>query len=214
MTRLPHPPPWLRAVPGLRWPWLLAVCGVCAAAAWLAAATGTEDSLPFLLLLAPMLPLLWVAASYGGRADPFAPVIRTTPAGGLRLLMLRTGVVLSVCLPLLLAAAVAGVGVSAWAAAWLVPSLALTLVTLVLGSYIGCLPAAWVTSGAWLMMIAAVARLSMREDGRVSSLRTVLLNVLKNLLDGGAQCVWGAVSGLLSALLVLRRHSFNDLRSR
>ncbi|MER6563411.1 hypothetical protein ABT300_37950 [Streptomyces sp. NPDC001027] len=214
MTRLPHPPPWLRAVPGLRWPWLLAVSGVCAAAAWLAAAAGAEDSLPFLLLLAPMLPLLWVAASYGGRADPFAPVIRSTPAGGLRLLMLRAGVVLAVCLPLLLAAAVAGVGVSAWAAAWLVPSLALTLVTLVLGSYIGCLLGAVVTSGAWLVMIAAVARLSMREDGRVTSVRTVLLNVLENLLDGGAQCVWGAASGLLSALLVLRRHSFNDLRSR
>lgn len=161
-----------------------------------------------------MLPLIWVAASYGGRADPFAPVIRSTPAGGLRLLMLRTGVVLAICLPLLVVAAMAGVGVSAWAAAWLVPSLGLTLVTLLLGSYIGCLLAAGVTSGTWLVIITAVAHLSMRQDGRVSSFRTVLLNVLKNVLDGGAQFVWGAASGLLSALLVLRRHSFNDLRSR
>ncbi|WP_406368979.1 zf-HC2 domain-containing protein [Streptomyces sp. NBC_00647] len=214
MIRVPHPPPWLRAVPGLRWPWLLAVTGVCAAGAWLAATAGAEDSLPVLLLLAPVLPLIWVAASYGGRADPFAPVIRSTPAGGLRLLMLRTGVVLAICLPLLVVAAMAGVGVSAWAAAWLVPSLGLTLVTLLLGSYIGCLLAAGVTSGTWLVIITAVAHLSMRQDGRVSSFRTVLLNVLKNVLDGGAQFVWGAASGLLSALLVLRRHSFNDLRSR
>ncbi|MET9896651.1 hypothetical protein ABZZ47_42085 [Streptomyces sp. NPDC006465] len=214
MIPVPHPPPWLRAVPGLRWPWLLAVTGVCAAGAWLAATADAEDSLPVLLLLAPVLPLIWVAASYGGRADPFAPVIRSTPAGGLRLLMLRTGVVLAICLPLLVVAAMAGLGVSAWAAAWLVPSLGLTLVTLLLGSYIGCLLAAAVTSGTWLVIITAVAHLSMRQDGRVSSFRTVLLNVLKNVLDGGAQFVWGAASGLLSALLVLRRHSFNDLRSR
>lgn len=213
MMSLPQPPPWLRAVPGLRWPWLLAVTGVCSAAAWLAATAGEEDSLPFLLLLAPLLPLIWVAASYGGRADPFAPVIRSTPAGGLRLLMLRTGVVLAICLPLLLVAAVTGVGVSPWAAAWLVPSLTLTLVTLILGSYIGCTLGAVVTSGTWLLVIAAIARLSMRQDGKVSSHGTVLLNVLKNLLDGGAQFVWGVASGVLGALLVLRRHSFNDLRS-
>ncbi|MFJ7336302.1 hypothetical protein ACIQUU_24045 [Streptomyces sp. NPDC101116] len=213
MMPLPQPPPWLRAVPGLRWPWLLAVSGVCSAAAWLAAAAGEEDSLPFLLLFAPLLPLLWVAVSYGGRADPFAPVIRSTPAGGLRLLMLRTGVVLGVCCPLLLVAALAGVGVSPWAAAWLVPSLALTLVTLVLGSYIGCTLGAVSTSGTWLLVIAALARLSMRQDGKVSSYHAVLLNVLKNLLDGGSQFVWGVASGVLGALLVLRRHSFNDLRS-
>lgn len=46
MIRVPHPPPWLRAVPGLRWPWLLAVTGVCAAGAWLAATAGAEDSSP------------------------------------------------------------------------------------------------------------------------------------------------------------------------
>ncbi|MFG2311548.1 hypothetical protein ACGFS9_23225 [Streptomyces sp. NPDC048566] len=214
MIPLPHLHPWVRAVPGLRWPWLLAVTGVCAAGAWLAATAGAEDSLPFLLLLAPVLPLTWVAVSYGGRADPFAPVIRSTPAGGLRLLMLRTGVVLAICLPLLTAAAVAGAGVSAWAAAWLVPSLGLTLLTLLLGSYIGCPLAAAVTSGTWLVLITAIAQLSMRRDGRVTSFRTVLLNVLQNVLDGGAQFVWGAASGVVSALLVLRRHSFNDLRSR
>ncbi|MFI2720968.1 hypothetical protein ACH5AI_32310 [Streptomyces collinus] len=106
-------------------------------------------------------------------------------------MMLRAGVVLAICLPLLLAAATAGVGVSPWAAAWLVPSLALTLVTLILGSYIGCMLGAVVTSGTWLLVIAAVACLSMRQDGKISSFRTVLLAVLKNLLDG-APCSCGA----------------------
>ncbi|MFJ5776318.1 hypothetical protein [Streptomyces sp. NPDC093094] len=214
MLTPPRLPPWLRAVPGLRWPWLLAVTGVCAAGAGVGALAGEEETLPFLLLLAPLLPLVWVAASYGGKADPFAPVIRSMPAGGLRLLLLRTGVVLVICLPLLGAAALVGVGVSAWAAAWLVPCLTLTLATLVLGSCIGCPLAACATGTSWLVTVSAVAQLSMRPDGKVRSLDTVLLNVLKNLLDGGAQFVWGAAAGVLSALLVLRRHSFNDLRSR
>ncbi|MFE9024547.1 hypothetical protein ACFYNL_39200 [Streptomyces sp. NPDC007808] len=213
MVTLPCLPTWLRAVPGLRWPWTLAVTGVCAVGAWFGAMAGEEETLPFLLLLAPLLPLVCVAASYGGKADPFAPVIRSMPAGGLRLLLLRTGVVLAICLPLLVAVALVGVGVSAWAAAWLVPSLTLTLATLVLGSYIGCLPAACVTGASWVVVVTAVAQLSMRPDGQVRSFDTVLLKVLKNLLDGGAQFIWSAAAGVLSALLVLRRHSFNDLRS-
>lgn len=210
-TRLPA---WLRAVPGLRWPWLLSVTGVCSAAAGVGTMAGEEESLLWLLSLAPLLPLLWVAASYGGKADPFAPVIRSTPAGGLRLLLLRTGAVLVISLPLLLAAALVGVGVSAWAAAWLVPSLTLTLAALVLGSYIGCLPSASATSAGWAVLIAALWQLDMRKDGQVRSPEIVLLHVLKNLLDASAQLIWAVAANVLAVLLLLRRHSFNDVRSR
>lgn len=75
-------PPWLAAVHGLRLPWLLAVLGVCAAGVGLAHLNSDDDTLPVLLLLAPLLPLLCVAASYGGRADPFVEVTRTTPGEG------------------------------------------------------------------------------------------------------------------------------------
>ncbi|WP_371674115.1 hypothetical protein OG985_44515 [Streptomyces sp. NBC_00289] len=207
-------PTWLRAVPGLRWPWLLSVTGVCATAAAIGTRAGEERFLPFLLLLAPLLPLLWVATSYGGKADPFAPVVRSMPSGGLRLLLLRTGVVLAYSLPLLLCAGLAGTGVSMWAAAWLVPCLTLTLATLVLGSYMGCLLGSAVTGTGWFLLVVSVFQLSMRQDGRIHSPETALLKVLKSLLDGGAQMVWGAAAGVLAALLMLRRHSFNDLRSQ
>ncbi|MFJ3667242.1 hypothetical protein ACIPSE_12375 [Streptomyces sp. NPDC090106] len=201
-------------MPGLRWPWLVSTTGVCAAAAGAGAVAGEEESLLWLLLLAPLLPLLWVAASYGGKADPFAPVIRSTPAGGLRLLLLRTGAVLAISLPLLLAAGLVGVGVSAWAAAWLIPSLTLTLATLVLGSYIGCLPGTLVTGTAWFLLVATLSKLDLREDGRLHSLDVVLLHVLKNLLDAGAQLFWAVAGNVLAVVLMLRRHSFNDARSR
>ncbi|MGW7210822.1 hypothetical protein [Streptomyces sp. NPDC054837] len=182
---------------------------MCSAAAGVGTIAGEEESLLWLLSLAPLLPLLWVAASYGGRADPFAPVIRSTPAGGLRLLLLRTGAVLVISLPLLLAAALVGVGVSAWAAAWLVPSLTLTLAALVLGSYIGCL-----TSAVWAALIAALWQLDMRKDGQLRSPETVLLHTLKNLLDASTQLIWAVAANVLGVLLLLRRHSFNDVRSR
>ncbi|MEV1069883.1 hypothetical protein [Streptomyces sp. NPDC050263] len=155
-----------------------------------------------------------MATSYGGKADPFAPVIRSTPAGGLRLLLLRTGAVLAISLPLLLAAGLVGVGISAWAAAWLVPCLTLTLAALVLGSYIGCLLSAVVTGTGWFLLVATVSKLEMLKDGQVRSLDVVLLHVLQNLLDVGAQLIWGVAANVLAALLLLRRHSFNDMRSR
>jgi hypothetical protein len=211
---LPALPTWVRAVPGLRWPWLLAVNGVCALGVWFGAAAAEEDALPYLLLLAPLLPVVCVAASYGAKADPFAQVARSTPAGGLRLLLLRTGVVLAVCLPLLAVVGVAGVGGSVWAAAWLTPCLTLTLATLVLGSYIGCLLSSVVTAGGWLLAVSSVARLAMRKDGRVQDYEAVLLNVLKDMLGNSGQFVWGAAAGVLAAVLLLRRDAFNDLRSR
>ncbi|MFF3849357.1 hypothetical protein [Streptomyces sp. NPDC002328] len=211
--RLPLPV-WLRAVPGLRWPWLLAVSGVCAVGAVLGRNADEESTLCFLLLLAPLLPLIWVAVSYGGRADPFAPVVRTTPAGGLRLLLLRTGVVLVMCLPLLAAAGLAGLSGSLWAAAWLLPSLTLTLATLVLSSYVGCLLSSGGVACLWLGTVSALTRLSMREDGHVESWRPVLLKVLKDILNFGSQSVWGLAAGVLTVLLTLRRESFDDLRSR
>jgi hypothetical protein len=201
-------------VPGLRWPWLLSITGVCAAGAGFGTTADEEDVLPFLLLFAPLLPLVWVAMSYGGKADPFAPVIRSTPAGGLRLLLLRTGVVLGICLPLLVATGLVGVTDSVWAAAWLMPCLTLTLTTLVLGSYIGCLLGAAATAAGWLLMVSAVARLSMRKDHGVQSVEVVLLKVLKDLLDTGSQLIWGVAAGVLTTLLMFRRDSFNDLRSR
>ncbi|MFD7934464.1 hypothetical protein ACFV4T_07980 [Streptomyces sp. NPDC059755] len=207
-------PVWLRAVPGLRWPWLLAVSGVCAAGVWLGRVAGREDTLVFLLLLAPLLPLVWVAVSYGGKADPFAPVVRTTPAGGLRLLLLRTGVVLTISLPLLAAAGLAGLSGSLWAAAWLMPCLTLTLATLVLSSYVGCLLGAGAVAITWFLGVSALTRLSVRPDRQVTSWRPVLLKVLMDLLNSGSQFLWALAAGVLTLFLTLRRESFDDLRSR
>ncbi|MFF6785849.1 hypothetical protein [Streptomyces sp. NPDC012510] len=210
-------PPWLAAVHGLRLPWLLAVLGVCAAGVALARFDGSADTLPVLLLLAPLLPLLCVAASYGGKADPFAEVTRTTPAGGLRLLLIRTGQVLALCVPLLAAAAFA---LSARApvhprarlevgpAGWLLPCLFLTLTTLLLSSYVDSRLSALLTTSGWLLVVAAVARLHTQKHPVTGLRLKELITALNQLLGESAQTVWAIGAAVLVELLFLRRHAF------
>ncbi|MCX5560694.1 zf-HC2 domain-containing protein [Streptomyces sp. NBC_00038] len=210
-------PPWLSAVHGLRLPWLLAVVAVCGAGTWLAHVDQSPQALPGLLLLAPLLPLLCVAASYGGRADPFAEVTRTTPAGGLRLLLIRTGQVLLLCVPLLTVATFTlsrmqptrGTPLDVSAAGWLLPCLTLTLTTLLVSSYLGSRLAALLTSGGWLLAAATLAHLS-NEKHAVENLDAgELTEALNHLLGDSRQAIWAVTATVVAELLVLRRHAFS-----
>lgn len=210
-------PPWSAAVHGLRLPRLLAVLGVCAAGVGLAHFDGSADTLPVLLLLAPLLPLLCVAASYGGKADPFAEVTRTTPAGGLRLLLIRTGQVLALCVPLLAATAFAlsarapvdpRAGLQVGPAGWLLPCLVLTLTTLLLSSYVDSRLSALLTTSGWLLVVAAVARLHTQKHPVTGLRLKELIPALNQLLGESAQTVWAIGAAVLVELLFLRRHAF------
>lgn len=203
---------------GLRLPWLLAVLGVCAAGAGPAQFSDYGGALPVLLLLAPLLPLLCVAASYGGKADPFAEVTRTTPAGGLRLLLIRTGQVLVLCVPLPAAATFASSRAETEAArelevgatGWLLPCLVLTLATLLLSSYVDSRLAALITSCVWLLAVGAIAHVgddnsSVADIGRPE----LVMKALKHLLSDTRQLIWAIGAAVLVELLYLRRHAFS-----
>lgn len=135
------------AGPAARWAWLAA----CALVLAFAAALGASDltSTPWLGVLAPVVPLLGVAASYGTGLDDAYEVIASTPGGGLRLLLIRSAAVLTVTTPVALAGgAVTGYGSPV---PWLLASLALTLLTLAVGSLIGVEWAAGAVGLAWLV---------------------------------------------------------------
>lgn len=205
-------PPWLAAVHGLRLPWLLAVLAVCTAGVGLAHLHDNRAVLPSLLLLAPVLPLLCVAASYGGKADPFAEVTRTAPSGGLRLLLIRTGQVLALCVPLLSMAALAlprTETLEASPAGWLLPCLVLTLATLVLSSYVDSRVAALLTSGGWLLVVGAVAHLCRQKSNPRATDMDRLADALSMLLVGTVQMVYAIGAAVLVELLFLRRHAYN-----
>ena len=180
------------------------------AAAVVAARLGDATALrPLLLLAAPLLPVVGVAVSYGRHADPLYETVAATPSAGLRLLLVRTTLVLAVCVPLLTAAGwlMPAQGDSPGAAAWLLPGLALTLLTLATGSYLGCLRASAVTGTAWLLLLTAGAA---AESGPTDPIGRAN-HAFADLSSGSAQGVWAAAAVLCVGLLVLRRTSFDQL---
>lgn len=214
-TRFPDPPPWMPTSQLLRVPWLLAVVAVCSVGVLLARQRQATSLLPLLLTVAPILPLLCVAGSHAGRGDPFVEVSRTTPMGNLRLLLVRTGLVLLLCMPLL-----TGVGAllprssaTPVAAASLLPCLALTLLALVIGSYIGCWPAALLIMTAWMLGVASLTQAL--DDGKPSRPFLDLLPVVVNKLIGESmQMTWAILGGILTWVLTQRRRSFDQPGSR
>ena len=91
-----------------------------------------------MLLLAPLAPLPGVAVAWSRRADPAWELIAGTPSAGLTMLLRRTAVVLVLVIPVL---AAFGASVHrANPALMLLPCLAFTAATLLLGSFVGVAP--------------------------------------------------------------------------
>lgn len=201
---------WARVLwaagPALRGAWLVAVFVVVAAAVGLAYGAGFQGARPVLLAVAPVLPLVGVAVSYGRHADPMYEIGVATPSGGLRLLLTRAAAVLGVCVPVLTAAGallppVTGVP---GAAAWLLPGLALTLAALALGSFVGCRAAALTLTGGWLLAVT----------GPVLGRPGATTGLAQYLAGPAAQGGWAAAAVACAGLLALRRRSFDHLETR
>lgn len=194
--------------PALRGPWLVAVLTVAVAAAVLAYGTGFDGARPLLLALAPVLPVAGVAASYGRHADPLHEITASAPSGGLRLLLVRTSVVLAVSLPLLTAAGAvlppAGMPTPG-AAAWLLPGLTLTLAALALGTYTGCRTATALVGCGWAAAVAAPVALPSPGPASVR-----LAEQLSLYLDGpAARTGWAAALVLCAGAVAARRASYD-----
>lgn len=175
--------------PAARWAWLAASAVVLA----LAAALGMAGPEALLGVVAPLIPVLGVAASYGSRFDGPSEIIATTPAGGLRLVLTRAAAVLGVTTPI---AVVAGV-VTGYGSPgpWLAACLALTLVTLALGTAIGIERAAAVLAVTWLVAVGG------------SHLDTAWPVVL----SAGAVPWFLALAAAAAVVVTMRRESFRRL---
>jgi hypothetical protein len=155
--------------PSLRGPWLVGVAAALGFAVLLAYGSASGSAGLF-VLVAPLLPVAGVAASFGTGADPTHELVAAAPIRSFDLLMARTVAVLATTLPL---AALASFALPAhgWSAAvWLLPALALTSATLATGTWVALWKAASVLAGAWVA-VAAVLALRITPD---QSLTTVL----------------------------------------
>jgi hypothetical protein len=170
-------------------PWL-AMAALVPLAAMLLDLVADGQPTPVLLLVAPIVPVLAVAASWNRWTDPAYELMSVAAQAGLALVLRRTLVVLVTTLP---PVAVAGVVVGTSPARWLLPGLAFTTGVLALGALIGVVRAAVALITLWSLavVVPTVAR----------AWRPVVL-------DPGSAPAWVAAI-LLAALVLIRfRHGY------
>lgn len=138
----------LGATVSLRVAWLTSSLVAIAFAAAAAHLSQGVALWPF-LLVAPLVPVLGVAASYGPSEDPLERLIVATPYGRGRLVLVRTAAVLTTCLPVSFLLGLLLPGPLWISAAWLGPALALVPVLLALASFVGPRVAAGIVAVSW-----------------------------------------------------------------
>lgn len=141
------------ATPALRRAWYLALAG----AVFLALSTADQDaprqSLLAFLTIAPLVGVLGVAMAYGPSADPAHELHLATPMSGLRVLAVRTAVVLAVSSVVITAFALMNPTTRALAAAWYLPALAVTTACLALMTVLSPRRAATAAGVGWCTVV-------------------------------------------------------------
>lgn len=138
----------LAASASLRTAWLSSSV-VALGFAFLATKFSDVETLWPFLLVAPLIPVLGVAASYGPSTDPLEGLIVTSPYGRGRLILLRTLGVLVTSLPVAFGLGLFLPGPDWIAAAWLGPALAMIPILLALAAFTGPRVAASVLAIGW-----------------------------------------------------------------
>jgi hypothetical protein len=124
----------LSSTPALTGAWLTGV-GMVALFTWAATGFSSGRGLALVLCLAPLLPVAGVAVAFGAEDDPTRELTLAAPYSKLRLLLLRTAVVLLTCVPLVVLATIPFEG-PWWASViWLVPAAAFVSLTLAAATY-------------------------------------------------------------------------------
>jgi hypothetical protein len=155
----------LAATPALRLSWLGAVALTLVLTASLAR---LAEPLVF-LSAAPLLPLVSVAVSFGPGIDPTYELALVAPVNALRLLLLRVVAVVAVDAVLCTLACLTLPDLSLAAAGWFLPSLALTVLALLLATRLGMVTAAATVGVGWAALIAVTLAAPFTAAGQVAS---------------------------------------------
>lgn len=174
-------------------PWLAMILAVVLLALLLDAIGPGSGRVSLVLLLAPVLPVCGVAASWSRALDPAYELTAATPRAGLPLVLRRTASVLTVVIPTLLAGGWATGTPGVTAAQWLLPCLAFTALTLALGGVFGVTRAALALIGTWAAVVAAP---------------TLVTSRTAFVLRGDGLPVWGLLLALGVAVVIARRRSY------
>lgn len=149
----------LGATPALRVSWLLACAIALGFAVW-AASLRPDEGIIYFLVLAPLLPLAGVAAAFGPDVDPAYEIGLAAPMRSFTLLLIRALAVLGTTSAMATIAAIALPGLHWSAAAWLLPALGLTLVSLVLATRVSAPAAGGLLASVWVLTVSGGWRLT------------------------------------------------------
>lgn len=182
--------------PLLRTSWLAGTVLVLTLA--LIAAGSGAQAVALFLVLAPVLPVAGVALTFGPAADPAHEIVASTPYSPVRLLAVRTLVVVSTTfLPAALAAVLLPVQLGL-ALAWLIPALSLTVGTLALSTRMDPHVAASALGIGWVSLVLfGVAR----HDPLLAAAPVVQLTCLGGL-------------ALAATVLLVRSHDLAEILRR
>jgi hypothetical protein len=159
-------------------------------------ADGVAGRFPSLvLLLAPVAPLLAVAAAWSSGSDPAHELVVASPRAGLDLVLRRTIVVVVAVIPFL---AVGGWLVGASPARWLLPCLAFTVGALALGEVVGLHRAAIGLALAWVTVVAGPSLVTARPP---------------LLLAAASLPGWAVATVVVAIVVVVRRGAYTGLAS-
>lgn len=142
----------LAATASLRSAWL-AGAFFALSFATLAASLSSGGMLAPFLLVAPLVPVIGVAAAYGSQHDPLESLVVTAPYGRTRLILTRTLAVLATVLPFTGLLGLLLPGPTWIAGAWLGPALALVPIMLAVSSFVGPRTGAAVVAMGWCAVV-------------------------------------------------------------
>lgn len=142
----------LAAATSLRTAWVVGSFVALGFATLAVMLAGGQLLAPF-LLVAPLVPVIGVAAAYGPQQDPLETLVVTAPYGRTRLILVRTLAVLATVLPFTVLLGFFLPGPAWLAAAWLGPAVALVPTLLALSSFVGPRTGAGVVTLAWSAVV-------------------------------------------------------------
>ncbi len=162
----PHVARLLAATPSLRISWLAGLVVTLVLAVLQSQVAEAHGGTPALfLVIAPLLPLVSIAAAYGPGLDPAFEVTRSASYPGSRLFLQRSSAVLVTSIGLgLIASAFLPLG--GWdAMLWLLPALAASSLTLALSTWIAPLRAAVIVATVWVVGVSVNAAATRTDSG-------------------------------------------------
>lgn len=182
----------LAATPSLGASWLVSVALSLGFAAF--AAQQEARGLMAFLVLAALLPLAGVAAAYGPGIDPSYEIGVAAPMSSFHLILVRASTVLASTAALAALAALTLPRVGWMAAAWIVPSLALTVLSLALATFMPPVLASGLVALMWGSIVIVTTRVT--DNGLVA-------------FGPGAQIGLLGLAAVSVLVLAFRRDSFD-----